>query len=702
MACSTSGTRDSDRVDHLNRVLRTIVEINHLIVQEKDRSRLLQRSCDILTTNRDYRFAWIGLIDPDDGAVSSRVSSGFESAYSSLLDADWADFVSKTGPAGKALLTKQTVIVCCPEHLIQIHGVDGYGAHCSGMAAVPLVNQGEVRGVLVVYTIDANYFDDGEISLLEEVAGDIAFALRGMDEERRRLEAEARLEQSENLYRTTFEGTGTAMLIVDEDMTIAVINDRGADLLGMAREDIEGKCRWTDFVAPEDLERMSFYHRERRLRNLKVPDSYEFCLVDTRGNRREILLNVGLVPGTMQSVCSLIDITERKRNEERLRYMVMHDTLTGVYNRAYFEEEMRRMDVDRQGPISMIICDVDGLKLINDAWGHDAGDELLRGAAGVIAGAFRKTDCVARIGGDEFAVILPATDYRQGSTFVARIRERQAHFNRSNRLPVPLGISIGLATTDSPDVSMNDLFKEADNAMYREQLLSKTSARRAVGRALMAALDARDFITEGHAERLREMAAEFGRTLGITETRMSNLLLLAQFHDIGKVGTPDTILFKQGPLTDEERAEMQRHSEIGHRIALSTGDLASIADLILKHHEWWNGAGYPLGLQGEDIPIECRILAILDAFDAMTSDRPYRKAMSAEMALAEIERCAGTQFDPALVPRFVEMIRNRDRSYPAPPATAGSDQAGLPEQSAHRSARYHKENQFDPPSWRIP
>lgn len=173
----------------------------------------------------------------------------------------------------------------------------------------------------------------------------------------------------------------------------------------------------------------------------------------------------------------------------------------------------------------------------------------------------------------------------------------------------------------------------------------------------MAALEARDFITEGHADRLKHLAGTLGRAMGLSEAILANVRLLAQFHDIGKVGIPDRILFKPGPLTPEERREMQRHSEIGHRIALSSPVLAPIADLILKHHEWWDGNGYPLKLKGKDIPLECRILAIVDAYDAMTSDRPYRKAMPRDEALRELFRCAGTQFDPYLVQKFITTMK---------------------------------------------
>ena len=166
----------------------------------------------------------------------------------------------------------------------------------------------------------------------------------------------------------------------------------------------------------------------------------------------------------------------------------------------------------------------------------------------------------------------------------------------------------------------------------------------------------RDYITDGHAERLHHLAEKMATAVGMRETDIADLNLFAQFHDIGKVGVSDRILNKPGPLTEEERQEMRLHCEIGHRIAQSSTELKPIADWILKHQEWWNGGGYPLGLSKNEIPLPCRILSIVDAYDAMTNDRPYRKAMLTQDAINELEQAAGTQFDPSLVQLFVKFL----------------------------------------------
>lgn len=349
------------------------------------------------------------------------------------------------------------------------------------------------------------------------------------------------------------------------------------------------------------------------------------------------------------------EIIMRNRTEERLKYLSLHDHLTGLYNRAFFEEQMLRFAGARFSPVSIIVCDVDGLKFINDTLGHDFGDALLVAAATIIKGSFDDSDVLARTGGDEFAVLLPNCDEEAAKDACDKMTAALEVYNRENH-EHPLSMSMGSATSFNP-VSMNELFKEAENSTHREKLHRSQSKRSAIVQTLKRALEARDYITEGHAERMQGLVTDLARSMFLPERKMADLRLLAQFHDIGKVGIPDSILFKPGPLTREEYTEMKRHCEIGYIIAMSPPDLGPIAEFILKHHEWWNGEGYPLGLKREEIPLECRILAVVDAYDAMTNDRPYRNALSPRKAVAELKKCAGVQFDPSVVDKFVDLLK---------------------------------------------
>lgn len=374
------------------------------------------------------------------------------------------------------------------------------------------------------------------------------------------------------------------------------------------------------------------------------------------GESGPLFFEARLVASGENEVLAIVrDITERKQMEQQLQYMSFHDALTGLYNRAYFEQEMNRLKSARPDEVGVVICDVDGLKLINDSLGHHMGDKVLKEVARMIKSAFRASDMVARIGGDEFAVLLPTQSTQLCVNACKRINRMVANYNKGSEM-MPIGISIGYAMGKDSTVSLEEVLKEADNWMYRQKLHHHKSSRSAIVDALMKALQTRDHITEGHGERLEKLTVLLAEAVGIAENNIHDLRLFARFHDIGKVGIPDRILFKPARLTTKEFTVMKQHSEIGCRIAASIPDLAPIADWILMHHEWWNGKGYPIGSENTAIPIECRILAIADAYDAMTNDRPYRKAMSRKRAVNELQRCAGTQFDPELVRIFVENI----------------------------------------------
>ncbi|MGE5405708.1 MAG: diguanylate cyclase, partial [Candidatus Saccharibacteria bacterium] len=461
---------------------------------------------------------------------------------------------------------------------------------------------------------------------------------------------------SEERYRTIFETTGSPTVIFDQEGTIVLVNNQFEKRTGLKKEQVEGQMKWIDFVAPEDKDRMLEYDRLRFEDSLNAPRDYEARLVTgPDGEIRDAMMSVATIPGSSLGVVSMLDITERRRSEEQLRYLSLHDSLTGLYNRTYFGEEMRRLDAGRYDPVSMVIFDVDGLKLVNDTLGHKAGDDLLVAAANVIKGCFRDSDVVARVGGDEFAALLSRT--AEDMVYRATERVRKAIDNHNLTGPsVPLSISMGYAVRVDPSMDLEQLFKDADNNMYKTKSHNSRLARTAIVKSLMDSLSAKSIYITRHEQQMEYLAVRMAQEVGLPNKNVEEIKLLAKYHDIGLVGIPDSIIIKPDVLDDKEMSEAHRHCEIGHRIAQSTPDLAVIADWILKHHEWWNGEGYPLGLKGLEIPVESRIIAICDAYDAMTSDRPYRLTVSPEEAVAELMRCSGTQFDPTLVPIFVNIV----------------------------------------------
>lgn len=349
------------------------------------------------------------------------------------------------------------------------------------------------------------------------------------------------------------------------------------------------------------------------------------------------------------------DVTERLELQKQLEYFSMHDQMTGLYNRNYFEEEIRRLNKTRDYPITMISADVNGLKLVNDSLGHDYGDQLLQAAADVLKDSLRGSDVLARVGGDEFSAILLGTDERVAQKVIRRIKNGVKKFCEDNP-NIHLSLSLGSATATDESISFKELFKRADDAMYNEKFTPSTSVRNKILKNLMEVLSEKDYIAEGHARRLGKLCRRMGEKLALSPRQQADLALLAQVHDLGKVGIADSIIFKEGPLTEHEWLIMKQHPEKGHRIAQSSNYLNGVANLILKHHERWDGKGYPLGLKGIEIPLECRILSIVDAYDAITNARIYSPARSRQEAFNEIKTCAGHQFDPDLVACFLEIV----------------------------------------------
>lgn len=351
-----------------------------------------------------------------------------------------------------------------------------------------------------------------------------------------------------------------------------------------------------------------------------------------------------------------IKLNERDKSIYYIKNRTMHyykDNLTNLYNKSYFENELIRLDTKRQLPISIIMGDINGLKLFNDAFGHSMGDKILKKAAEIMISSFRQEDIISRVGGDEFVVLLPKTTQETAMSIIDRIKNDC----EKNQLDIiKINISFGAATKESENENLNDILKKAEERMYFKKLRESKAAKRYIIDSLRSKLEKITFETKAHYERLKQLCLTVADELGLTDNEKEELLLLCEFHDIGKIGISENILQKEEGLNPEEWDNIKRHSEIGYYIAKEFREASPIDELILTHHERWDGKGYPGLLKDKEIPVVARVFAIADAYEAMVNGRPYRKRMTSKEALNEIREKSGTQFDPYLAQMFVEIM----------------------------------------------
>lgn len=464
------------------------------------------------------------------------------------------------------------------------------------------------------------------------------------------------LVQSEANFRQLAD-TAPTLIFVLRNSRLIYVNQTFEIQTAYTRKECIGMNVW-EFIHPDHREWIRYISEQSR-QGQPAPGRYQAKILRKDGSvawgdfsTSEIIFN-----GQPATLGVGIDVSDRKQAEEQITYLSYHDKLTGLFNRAYAEEMLQKLDSEDNLPLSFILGDVNGLKLVNDAFGHLHGDNLLKSAAKILTSSCGDDGVVARWGGDEFVLLLPRCDEAQALQLCGRISDA---CNAFPNFPVQISISLGLAVKRFAGQSIEEISKEAEDLMYRNKLLESRSNRSSFLYSLERTLWVRSHETQAHTQRLRQLVTDIAEALNLQGEEMNSLNLLAALHDIGKIAIPNSILDKPDKLDPDEWELIKKHPEIGYRIALSCPELAPIADAILSHHERWDGGGYPLGLKKRDIPLMSRILAIADAYDVMLAGRPYKAPLPEEEVLDEIIRCAGTQFDPNLAALFNCLMRGQE------------------------------------------
>ncbi len=493
------------------------------------------------------------------------------------------------------------------------------------------------------------YGKNGQVEALDGLIMDIS----------RQKETQLLLQKNEAKLWATLVSVGDGVITTDAYGKVEFLNPTAEQLTGWSAADAVGEPFTRVFTILREHDRATADDPVQQVFATQsvaaLPDNT--MLVSRNGGERAISDSAAPIKDSSGAVVGVVvvfkDCSLEKARQREIEYISFRDYLTGLYNRRFYEEELRRLDTPRNLPLAIIMADVNALKTINDAFGHEAGDEMLSKIGAVLKRECRADDIVARIGGDEFVVLLPRTSEQAAAALAFRIAEK---VRQEVVCDIPVSVSLGWAAKTEDSEPAADTLKRAEDLLYRKKVVENINTRNQIIHLILQTLLDRSPAEAIHAERVRELSGNLADALQLSPREVQDASRAGEVHDIGKIACSQHVLLRTSPLTDAERTELRRHPETGYRVLSTSTEFASVADGVLSHHERWDGTGYPKGLCGEDIPLLARIIAVADAYADMVSPRPYRPAREHRAAVEELVRCSGSQFDPEIVRCFVEKV----------------------------------------------
>ncbi|MGM0436497.1 MAG: HD domain-containing phosphohydrolase [Bacillota bacterium] len=475
----------------------------------------------------------------------------------------------------------------------------------------------------------------------------------------RRKQLESELYLQKERAEATLLAIGDGVISTDQFGIVTAFNNVAETLTGFKREESLGKPFNDVFNIVNADSKSKLQSPVDTVLETGKPTSLEAGTLLLSKNGEEYIVQDSASPitdkyGKVTGVVLVFrDVTDQLKKQREVEYLSLHDYLTGLYNRRFFAEELARLDKEEYYPLGILMIDLNGLKILNDAYGHDTGDEALKKVSEILQAVVDSKGPVARIGGDEFTVVLPRTDYDNLESIKTKIYKQVEKTVLKN---VTLSLAIGYAMKTSPETSIGEVLKESEDMMYKQKLTLGVSARNHTIHAILKTLTDKFEQERVHSMKVGRLSKAIGIHLRLSEDELRELEMSGTFHDIGKISIPDAIIYKPDKLTKDEYEIIKKHTETGYQILRAADEYSDFAEHALYHHERYDGKGYPRGLKGDRIPLFARIICVADAFEAMTSQRPYKNAVSAKEALQELKDNAGTQFDPMLVELFEKHV----------------------------------------------
>ena len=470
------------------------------------------------------------------------------------------------------------------------------------------------------------------------------------------------LTNEEEHLRIVLSSIGEGVIISDLDGKVIFINDTARKITGWTNESAIGMSitEVFDITDRYSQQRTSDLIKRILTTGEKIESSDQIILKIKDGTERSIAYDAAPIRNNQEHILGIVwvfcDITEKLAKIKEIEYLGFHDELTGLGNRRYLEAKLNQFNQEAYLPLAVIIGDANGLKLVNDAFGHFIGDELLIKIAEAIKSACRSDDHIFRYGGDEFIVLLPNTSETEAEKISKRIHQACSEIQIGS---VKFSMSLGWAVKKNPDDNLMEIIMVAENFMYKRKECDRSFLKEDIIQKIMDSLELNVESEKLHSEHVSDMCERLAGELNLETEDREKCKKAGKYHDIGKSIIDKAILDKSEPLSAEEWHLIKQHSENGYRLLSIDPNYRDIAEYVLQHHERWDGKGYPKGLKGEEIQYISRIIAICDSYDAMTSNRPYRRALSDEEAIKEIIDRSGSQFDPNIAKVFIEKVLRR-------------------------------------------